>query len=67
MRAFRGLRRDAPTGPVSCTRDRWVALRRGTRRFVTADTIAGLEESIEADYRDHPVPRACGDPPRIAD
>ena len=50
----------------SYARDRWVALRRDTRRFLTADTVAGLEAAIEADYRDHPVPRAC-DPPGTAD
>lgn len=50
----------------SYVRDRWVALRRDTPRFLTAGTLAGLEATIEADYRDHPVPRAC-DPPSTAD
>jgi hypothetical protein len=43
-----------------------VALRRDTRRFLTADTVAGLEVAIEADYRDHPVPRTCEDIERSA-
>ncbi|MGA2831094.1 MAG: hypothetical protein ABSF03_33845 [Streptosporangiaceae bacterium] len=37
-------------------RDRWVALRRDTPRFLTAGTLTGLEHAIEADYRHHPVP-----------
>ena len=43
-------------------RDRWVALRRDTGRFLVADTLAGLEHAIQADYRDDPVSRDC-DPP----
>jgi len=43
----------------SYARDRWVALRRDNHHFITADTLAALETSIEADYRDHPVPREC--------
>jgi len=50
---------------LSYTRDRWVALRRDSHRFVTAGTLAGLEKAIEADYRDDPVPRAF-DPPGAA-
>jgi hypothetical protein len=50
----------------SYSRDRWMALRRDTPRFLTAGTLPGLEEAIEADYRDHPVPRAC-DPPGATD
>jgi hypothetical protein len=46
----------------SYARDRWVALRRDSPRFLTAGTLPGLEKAIEADYRDHPVPRDY-DPP----
>ncbi len=42
---------------IHYTRDRWTALRRDTRRFLTADTLDGLETAIRADYRDQPVPR----------
>ncbi len=42
---------------ISYARDRWVALRRDRHRFLTAGTLTGLETAIEADYRDHPVPR----------
>ena len=51
---------------LSYTRDRWVALRRDSHRFLTAHTLTGLETAIEADYRDHPVPRDF-DPPGAAD
>jgi len=47
---------------LSFTRDRWVALRRDRHRFLTAPTLTGLEKAIEADYRDHPVPRHSGPP-----
>jgi hypothetical protein len=50
----------------SYARDRWVALRRDHLRFLTAGTLAGLEHAIEADHRDHPVPRHF-DPPGAAD
>ena len=43
----------------SYIRDRWVALRRDTGRFLVADTLAGLEHAIQADYRDDPVSRDC--------
>ena len=46
----------------SYARDRWVALRRDRLRFLTAETLTGLEHAIEDDHRDHPVPRAF-DPP----
>jgi hypothetical protein len=45
---------------ISYARDRWVALRRDRHRFLTAPTLTGLETAIEADYRDHPVPRDPG-------
>ena len=51
---------------LSCARDRWVALRRDSHRFLTAHTLTGLERAIEADYRDHPAPRDFG-PPGAAD
>ena len=50
----------------SYIRDRCVALRRDTRRFLIADTLTGLEHAIQADYRHHPVSRDC-DPPGTAD
>ncbi len=50
----------------SYARDRWVALRRDRLRFLTAGTLAGLEQAIEDDYRDHPVPRDF-DPPGATD
>jgi hypothetical protein len=37
--------------------DRWVALRRDKRCFVTASTLTGLEEAIMSDYNDNLVPR----------
>ncbi|MGA2828737.1 MAG: hypothetical protein ABSF03_21755 [Streptosporangiaceae bacterium] len=37
-------------------RDQWTAMRRDTGRLLTADTLAGLERAIKADYRDRPVP-----------
>jgi len=51
---------------LSYSRDRWVALRRGTRRFLIAGTLTGLEHAIQDDYRHHPVSRDC-DPPGTAD
>ena len=51
---------------ISYARDRWVALRRDNHRFLTAPTLTGLEAVIQADYRDHPVPRDF-DPPGAAD
>jgi len=51
---------------VCYARDKWVALRRDHLRFLTADTLAGLERAIESDHRDHPVPRDFG-PPGAAD
>lgn len=51
---------------ISYTRDRWVALRRDTRQFLTANTLDQLETAIEADYRHHPVPREF-DPPDHTD
>jgi len=47
---------------LSYARDRWVALRRDSHRFLTAHTLTGLERAIEADYRDHPAPRHFGPP-----
>ena len=47
---------------VCYARDKWVALRRDHLRFLTTDTLAGLERAIEADHRDHPVPRDFGPP-----
>lgn len=41
---------------IHYARDRWVALRRDTRRFLTADTLPGLERALKADYRDNPIP-----------
>jgi hypothetical protein len=51
---------------ICYARDQWIALRRDTRHFLTADTLAGLETAIEADYQDHPVPREF-DPPGATD
>ncbi len=50
----------------SYSQDRWVPLRRGTGRFLIADTQTGLEHAIQDDYWHHPVPRDC-DPPGTAD
>ena len=50
----------------SYCRDRWVALRRDTRYFISADTLDELEAAIQADYEACPVPRAF-DPPGTAD
>jgi hypothetical protein len=49
----------------SVVKDRWVALRRDARYFLTAETLAGLETVIEADYGCNPVPRDY-DPPGAA-
>jgi hypothetical protein len=51
---------------VCYARGKWVALRRDHLRFLTADTLAGVERAIESDHRDHPVPRDFG-PPGAAD
>jgi hypothetical protein len=51
---------------LSSVRDRWVALRRDARYFLTANSLAELETLITADYRDNPVPRVY-DPPQDAD
>ena len=37
--------------------DRWIALRRDKRYFLTADTLTGLEGAIMSDYNDNLVPR----------
>ena len=37
--------------------DRWIALRRDQRCFLTAATLTGLEEAIMSDYGDNLVPR----------
>jgi hypothetical protein len=50
----------------SSVRDRWVALRRDARYFLTADSLAELEILVTTDHRDNPVSRAY-DPPREAD
>jgi hypothetical protein len=47
-------------------RDQWAALRRDTRRFLTAQTLDELAASIETDYAASPVPRDR-DPPGTAD
>jgi hypothetical protein len=47
-------------------RDQWAALRRDTRRFLTAGTLDGLRTAIEADYAASPIPRDA-DPPGTAD
>ena len=45
-------------------RDRWVAVRRDGKRFLAADTLAGLEHAINDDYRQRPVPRDLPRPGR---
>ena len=42
---------------ISYAKDRWVALRRDTRYFLVADSLAELETLITADYRRQPVSR----------
>lgn len=42
---------------ISYAKDRWVALRRDTRYFLIADSLAELEKLITADYRRQPVSR----------
>ena len=42
---------------ISYAKDRWVALRRDTRYFLVADSLAELEKLITADYRRQPVSR----------
>ena len=51
---------------ICYARDQWAALRRDTRRFLTAATLDELATKIEADYAAHPVPRESG-PPGTAD
>ena len=51
---------------ICYARDQWAALRRDTRRFLTADTLDELAGRIDADYAAHPVPREFG-PPGTAD
>ncbi len=51
---------------LSYSRDRWVALRRDTRRFLIAGTLTGLKHAIQDDYRHHPVSPAS-DPPGTTD
>ena len=51
---------------IGYARDQWMALRRDTRRFLTAGTLDELATRIEADYAASPVPRGC-DPPGTAD
>ena len=51
---------------ISYARDQWAALRRDTRRFLTAGTLDELAARIDADYAAHPVPREFG-PPGTAD
>ena len=46
--------------------DQWAALRRDTRRFLTAATLDGLRIAIEADYAASPIPRDA-DLPGTAD
>jgi hypothetical protein len=47
---------------ITYTRDRWVALRRDTRKFLSGRTLDELEATIRADYGCQPVPREF-DPP----
>ena len=51
---------------ICYARDHWAALRRDTRRFLTAETLDELAARIDADYAASPVPRGC-DPPGTAD
>ena len=51
---------------ICYARDQWAALRRDTRRFLTAQTLDELATRIDADYAAHPVPREFG-PPGTAD
>ena len=51
---------------ISYARDQWAALRRDTRRFLTAQTLDELAARIDTDYAAHPVPRGV-DPPGTAD
>ncbi len=51
---------------ICYARDQWAALRRDTRRFLTAQTLDELAARIDADYAAHPVPRGC-DPSGTAD
>ena len=48
---------------ISYVRDQWAALRRGTRRFLTAQTPDVLAARIETDDTASRAPRDCG-PPR---
>ena len=47
---------------IHYARDQWAALRRDTRRFLTAGTLDDLATTIEADYAARPVPREFGPP-----
>ena len=51
---------------ITYTRDRWVALRRDTRKFLSGHTLDELEAAIRADYGRRPVPREF-DPPETAE
>ena len=51
---------------ICYARDQWAALRRDTRRFLTAQTLDELATKIEADYAAFRVPPCC-DPPGTAD
>ena len=51
---------------ICYARDQWAALRRDTRRFLTAETLDELAARIDADYAASPVPRGY-DPPGTAD
>ena len=42
---------------ITYTRDRWVALRRDTRTFLSGHTLNELEAAIRADYGRRPLPR----------
>ena len=42
---------------ITYTRDRWVALRRDTRQFLSGHTLDELEAAICADYGRQPVAR----------
>ena len=51
---------------ITYTRDRWVALRRDTRKFLSGHALDELEAATCADYGRRPVPREF-DPPETAE
>jgi hypothetical protein len=44
--------------------DEWLAARRDDLAVLCAATLPGLDQMIQADYRNHPVPRECDLPDR---